>query len=99
MGDTAKSVAESVVIYLHGFEKCDIVDRLLAMGVVGNYCVPLMQCTLEVREFRGMYPFLVYSARLFRVLAQTKGYAEALMDDCRVLPLLLQVFREQSSTF
>merc|ERR1711979_125972 len=44
-----------------------------------------------------MYPYLVYSARLFQVLAMTQEYAEALMNDSRVLPLLLQVVREQST--
>merc|ERR1712110_421412 len=40
-----------------------------------------------------MYPHLFYSARVFLVLAQSYGYAEALLADRRVVPLLLEVCR------
>jgi len=88
-----RSVAESVVIYLHGSQKCKEIDKLMSMNVVAKYCVPLMERTLKGEEFRGMYPHLVYSAALFQVLAQSREYAEALLANDRVVPLLLQVSR------
>merc|ERR1719453_1221053 len=90
-----RSVAESVIIYLHGDRKCEEIDRLLAMNVIGEYCVPLMEVTLEGRKFRGMYPFLMYTVRVFQVLAQSRDYAEALVADERVVPLLLQAARTE----
>eukprot|EP00928_Gymnodinium_smaydae_P073215 TRINITY_DN56451_c0_g1_i1.p1 TRINITY_DN56451_c0_g1~~TRINITY_DN56451_c0_g1_i1.p1 ORF type:complete len:479 (+),score=95.77 TRINITY_DN56451_c0_g1_i1:69-1439(+) len=88
-----RSVAESVIIYLHGNQKCDEIDQLMAMDVVGNYCVPLMESTLKGEEFRGMYPHLVYSARLFQVLAQSPEYATEMLSNQQVVPLLLRVSR------
>mmetsp|Transcript_53102 Transcript_53102/g.170101 ORF Transcript_53102/g.170101 Transcript_53102/m.170101 type:complete len:497 (-) Transcript_53102:11-1501(-) len=85
-----RSVAESVVVYLHGERKCQEVDRLMSADLVGGYCVPLMERTLRGGEFRGMYPYLMYSARVFQVLAQSREYAQALVADKRVVPLLLE---------
>jgi len=50
-----------------------------------------MQQTLLGEEFRGMFPYLVYSARVFQVLAQSREYAEALVMNDQVLPMLLQI--------
>jgi len=85
-----KMVAESVIIYLLGHKPCTEVDGLIAHGVIRNYCVPILECALAGTEFRGMYPHLMYSVRLFRVLSQSRAYAEALMSHEGVLPLLLQ---------
>merc|ERR1719464_301666 len=87
-GEWGRSVAESVIIYLHGESKCEEVDRLMSAGVISKYCVPLMECTLRGGEFHGMHPYLVYSARVFQVLAQSREYAKALVADGRVFPLL-----------
>eukprot|EP00930_Biecheleria_cincta_P097046 TRINITY_DN8878_c0_g2_i3.p1 TRINITY_DN8878_c0_g2~~TRINITY_DN8878_c0_g2_i3.p1 ORF type:complete len:337 (+),score=58.79 TRINITY_DN8878_c0_g2_i3:128-1138(+) len=73
-----KSVAESVIIYLLGRQPCDEVDKLMELGLVEEYCIPILRCALQDRDFRGMYPHLVYSARLFQVLASSKTYAKAL---------------------
>lgn len=90
-----RSVAESVIIFLHGDTKSDEVDKLMSLNVVGEYCVPLMELTLRGDEFRGMYPYLMYSARVFYMLAQSREYAEALVSDERVVPLLLQANRHR----
>lgn len=86
-----QSVAESVVIFLHGDRRCTEIDRLMDLGVVSQYCVPIMEKTLRGAEFRGMYPHLLYSARLFEVLARSRDYAEALAANPDVVPLLLRV--------
>lgn len=91
-----KSVAESVVIYLLGRQPCDEIDQLMALGLVQEYCVPILQCALEDKAFRGMYPHLVYSARLFQVLASSRTYATALTANERVVPLLLYAARQSS---
>jgi len=88
--DEGISVAESVIIYLHGHERCAQVDKLMDLDVVGEYCVPLMETTLAGQEFRGMYPYLMYTARVFKVLAQSEEYAKALVSHERVVPLLLK---------
>lgn len=88
--DHGISVAESVIIYLCGHCKCEEVDRLIELDVVDRYCVPLMEITLKRGKFRGMFPYLVYSARVFRVLAQSREYAEQLVAHERVVPLLQQ---------
>lgn len=85
-----KSVAESVIIFLHGDQKCEEIDKLMDVNVVGEYCVPIMELTLRGEEFRGMYPHLMYSAQLLQVLAQSREYAEVLVAHERVVPLLLQ---------
>lgn len=85
-----KSVAESVIIFLHGDRKCEEIDKLMDVNVVGEYCVPIMELTLRGEEFRGMYPHLMYSAQLLQVLAQSREYAEVLVAHERVVPLLLQ---------
>eukprot|EP00931_Biecheleriopsis_adriatica_P017278 TRINITY_DN12436_c0_g1_i1.p1 TRINITY_DN12436_c0_g1~~TRINITY_DN12436_c0_g1_i1.p1 ORF type:complete len:477 (+),score=98.63 TRINITY_DN12436_c0_g1_i1:128-1432(+) len=89
ISSTEKSVAESVIIYLHGEQKSSQVDQLMARGIVDKYCVPIMLHTLRGTEFRGMFPHLLYSAKLFQVLAKCRDYAEALTSDPRVVPLLL----------
>eukprot|EP00928_Gymnodinium_smaydae_P073160 TRINITY_DN56404_c0_g1_i1.p1 TRINITY_DN56404_c0_g1~~TRINITY_DN56404_c0_g1_i1.p1 ORF type:complete len:433 (-),score=28.33 TRINITY_DN56404_c0_g1_i1:48-1286(-) len=96
--DIAKSVAESVVIYLHGHEACHEVDSLMTMNVVEDYIAPLMASTLRAQEFRGMYPYLVYTARVFQILTRTREYAEALMAHDMILPLLLEVFEDDSQS-
>lgn len=85
-----KSVAESVVIFLLGGTECAEIDRLMASGVVGRYILPIMESTLAGSEFRGMYPHLVYSARLFEVLARSRSYAETLVAHDEAVPLLLR---------
>lgn len=90
-----KSVAESVIIFLHGSETCREIDTLMSLSVVADYCVPLLQQTLVGGEFRGMYPHLLYSARLFQVLAQSKVYAETLVANPDVISLLLRVNHSQ----
>eukprot|EP00927_Polykrikos_kofoidii_P039895 TRINITY_DN34188_c0_g1_i1.p1 TRINITY_DN34188_c0_g1~~TRINITY_DN34188_c0_g1_i1.p1 ORF type:complete len:482 (-),score=64.44 TRINITY_DN34188_c0_g1_i1:73-1443(-) len=90
-----RSVAESVIIYLHGDQKCDEVDELMSMNVIDAYCVPLMEVTLRSGMFREMFPYLVYSARVFQVLAQSRDYAEMLVAHEKVIPLLLQASERQ----
>jgi len=85
-----RSVAESVIIFLHGHEKCSEVDRLMEVNVVGDYCVPILEQSLERKEFRGMFPFLIYSTRLFHILAMCSEYALALVEDPRAVPLLIR---------
>lgn len=92
-----RSVAESVIVFLHGDQKCEVIDKLMELGVVNDYCVPIMDATMQGKMFRGMYPHLMYSARLFQVLAQSAEYAEALVQNERVVPLLLEAQREQDS--
>jgi len=84
------SVAESVVIFLHGRSKCAEVDKLMAQDVVGKYCVPIMHHALARTQFRGMYPSLSYSARLFEMLSCSRTYAEVVTKNKRVVPLLIQ---------
>merc|ERR1711879_129572 len=72
-----KSVGESVIIFLLGHNKCYAIDKLLEMNVVGEYCIPILKCALQSTEFRSMYPHLVYSVKLFHVLAQSPEYAKA----------------------
>jgi hypothetical protein len=88
-----KSVAESVIIFLHGDHKCEVIDQLMTTNIVEEYCVPIMQLTLRGEEFRGMYPHLMYSARLFQVLSQNREYARALAENPHVAPLLLEAIR------
>lgn len=89
-GVQGRSVAESVVVYLHSETRSVEVDRLMDAGFVGSYCVPLMEATLRGEEFRDMYPYLMYSGAVFQSLARCREYAERLAADRRVLPLLLQ---------
>lgn len=91
------SVAESVIVFLHGDRKCDVIDKLMEFDVVRYYCVPIMESSMQGKMFRGMCPHLMYSARLFQVLAQCTEYAEALVQDERVVPLLLEAQRDQDS--
>merc|ERR550532_2493612 len=49
-----------------------------------------MEHALAGLKFRGMYPELLYSAGLLRVLARSRQYVEALVSDGRVVPLLLR---------
>lgn len=91
-----RSVAESVVVYLQDGRECSEVDALIKMGLVPNYCVPLMQATLCGTEFRGMYPFRMYTSRLFLLLSKCRAYAEALAEDDRALSLLLQACQRES---
>jgi len=93
MAEAARSVAESVIIFLHGEGQSEEVDKLISADVVGSYCVPLMEATLIGDVFRGMYPYLMYSARVFQVLARSRVYAEALAADPRVAPLLIEATR------
>mmetsp|Transcript_33070 Transcript_33070/g.77358 ORF Transcript_33070/g.77358 Transcript_33070/m.77358 type:complete len:495 (+) Transcript_33070:88-1572(+) len=90
----ARSVAESIIIFLHGNRKCQEIDKLIAANVISEYCVPLMDLTLQGKTFRGIYPFLMYTAHLFQVLAQTREYAEALAMHKEVIPLLLRANEE-----
>lgn len=87
--ESGKSVAESVIIYLHGDAKCQEVDTLVAMDVIPDYCVRLLRSTLAGEEFRDMYPHLLYSVRVFQVLAQCREYAQLLAGDPNIVPLLL----------
>ncbi|CAJ1404794.1 unnamed protein product [Effrenium voratum] len=90
ISDQGKSVAESVIIFLHGEAKCRQVDLLMGRDVVGQYCIPIMAHTLKSTEFRGMFPHLLYSAKLFQVLSRCRVYAEELLRDGRAMPLLLR---------
>eukprot|EP00933_Yihiella_yeosuensis_P068400 TRINITY_DN7397_c0_g5_i1.p1 TRINITY_DN7397_c0_g5~~TRINITY_DN7397_c0_g5_i1.p1 ORF type:complete len:450 (-),score=54.39 TRINITY_DN7397_c0_g5_i1:112-1461(-) len=93
ISDHGKSVAESVIIFLHGEKSCPEVDRLIDRGVVENYIVPIMVKTLNGKAFRGMFPHLLYSARLFQVLCQSREYSEALLENRKVVPLLLKALK------
>eukprot|EP00405_Crypthecodinium_cohnii_P033270 CAMPEP_0206533372 /NCGR_PEP_ID=MMETSP0325_2-20121206/4916_1 /ASSEMBLY_ACC=CAM_ASM_000347 /TAXON_ID=2866 /ORGANISM="Crypthecodinium cohnii, Strain Seligo" /LENGTH=191 /DNA_ID=CAMNT_0054029983 /DNA_START=127 /DNA_END=699 /DNA_ORIENTATION=+ len=53
-----------------------------------------MQRTIEGEHFRGMYPHLMYSARLFEVLTRCPEYAEVLAGNSKVIPMLLHVAAE-----
>lgn len=91
ISEQGKSVAESVIIFLHGEEQCPQVDLLMERSVVSNYCIPIMAHTLKGTEFRGMFPHLLYSAKLFQVLSRCRVYAEKLLkEQDRVVPLLLR---------
>jgi len=91
ISEQGKSVAESVIIFLHGEEKSTQVDILMDRSVVSNYCIPIMAHTLKGTEFRGMFPHLLYSAKLFQVLSRCRHYAEQLLKDPpRVVNLLLK---------
>lgn len=92
---TQNSVAESVIIFLHGDHKCEVMDKLMDLHIVSEYCVKIMQVTMMGEEFRGMYPHLMYSARLFQVMAQCREYAEALVSNTDVVPLLLEANRSR----
>lgn len=85
-----RSVAESFIIFLLGDRKCAEIDKLIAANVIEAYCLPIMEHALSGEEFRGMYPHLVYSARLFQVLAQSQDYAKALASQKTVVPMLLR---------
>mmetsp|Transcript_17339 Transcript_17339/g.40415 ORF Transcript_17339/g.40415 Transcript_17339/m.40415 type:complete len:436 (+) Transcript_17339:92-1399(+) len=85
-----KSVSESVIIFLLGHRQCQEIDVLLSLDTVKDYCIPILDCALKGRGFRGMYPHLHYSVRLFHTLASTKEYAEALVREPDVVPLLWQ---------
>mmetsp|Transcript_143611 Transcript_143611/g.275861 ORF Transcript_143611/g.275861 Transcript_143611/m.275861 type:complete len:439 (+) Transcript_143611:42-1358(+) len=85
-----RSVAESTIIFLLGDRKCAEIDQLIAANVIETYCLPIMEHALTGEEFRGMYPHLVYSARLFQVLAQSLDYAKALASQKTVVPILLR---------
>lgn len=93
-----KSVSESVVVFLHDGRKCAEIDRLIETDVISDYCVPLMQQTLNGHPFRGMYPALVYSARLFWMLARTPEYARTLADNRQAVQLLLEATQPQEAT-
>jgi hypothetical protein len=90
-----KSVAESVIIFLLGDRECQEIDRLMSSNVIESYCIPIMEHALNGEEFRGMYPHLVYSARLFDVLARSRAYAVTLSGHESVVPLLLRASRHQ----
>lgn len=91
ISEQGKSVAESVIIFLHGEEKSTQVDILMDRSVVTNYCIPIMAHTLKGSEFRGMFPHLLYSAKLFQVLSRCRHYAERLVQDPhKVVHLLLR---------
>lgn len=72
-------------------------DKLVDTNVIGDYCIPILELALAGEDFRGMYPHLVYSARLFQVLAQAPMYAIRLVAHGEVVPLLLRatLSREQ----
>jgi hypothetical protein len=89
--EQGRSVAESVIVYCcEGAGVCPEIDRLMAADLVSKYCVPLLTQTLNNSEFRSMYPFLVFSARVFTILASVRKYAERLVADPRVPALLVQ---------
>lgn len=93
--DCRKSVAESVIIFLMGHSRCQEIDRLIDVNVIQYYCLPILEHALRGTAFRGMYPHLVYSARLFQVLAQSRTYAEALLAQEDVVPTLLRACQRQ----
>lgn len=84
------SVAESIIIFLHGHEKCEMIDTLMKLEVIDTYCVPLLRATLNNQMFRSMFPYLLYSVRVFRVLASSAEYAQALAFNEEVIPLLIK---------
>jgi len=84
------SVAETVIIILHGDHKCDVIDKLMDLNIVQAYCVPIMRSALQAEEFRGMCPHLMYSSILFQVLSKHREYAEMLAQNEHVVPLLLE---------
>jgi hypothetical protein len=93
--DQGRSVAESVIIYCcEGAGVCPEIDRLMAADLVSDYCVPLLTQTLNNAEFRSMYPFLVFSARVFTILASVRPYAEQLVADQRVPELLVKAIHK-----
>mmetsp|Transcript_58909 Transcript_58909/g.137673 ORF Transcript_58909/g.137673 Transcript_58909/m.137673 type:complete len:435 (+) Transcript_58909:109-1413(+) len=83
-----KSVAESVIIFLQGHRQCEEMGLLLSLDTVRDYCIPILDCALKGKGFRGMYPHLHYSVRLFHTLANTREYAEVLVQEPAVVPLL-----------
>lgn len=93
--ETRKSVAESVMIILLGDTKCEEIDRLMEANVIEDYCIPILVQAVKNEEFRGMYPHLVYSARLFDALAQCRKYAQALVAHSMVPRELLNACRSQ----
>jgi len=90
ISEEGKSVAESVIIYLHGHEKCGQIDALMETKVISRYCVPILRHALAGTQFRTVYPYLLYSARLFKVLSTTREYAEALAAEDVAITLLLR---------
>lgn len=90
------SVAESVIIFICGGKQCAHVDKLVAADVIGSYCVPLMEATLDGRPFRGLYPLLVYSAKVFLILAQIPEYARALAAHEQVTSVLIRASRKDA---
>jgi len=95
VSDIGKSVTESVIIYLHGHAKCREIDRLMGMNLVETYCIPLLQCTLQGRSFRGMTPYLEYTVRVFQTLMLSREYAQLLLSHGNILQQLLQVFQDR----
>lgn len=95
VSETRKSVAESVIILLLGDARCEAVDRLMDAMVIEEYCIPILVKAMKNEEFRGMYPHLVYSARLFDVLAQSPEYAKALVAHREVPEKLLAACKRQ----
>lgn len=93
ISEVGRSVSESVVVFLHEGSRCPAIDRLIEAGLVARYCVPLMEQTLREERFRGMYPVMSYSARIFWMLARTPRYAEALAGHARAVGLLLEATR------
>lgn len=93
ISEVGKSVSESVVVILHEGSRCPAIDRLIEADLIAKYCVPLMEQTLRGEQFRGMYPVMIYSARIFWMLARTPRYAEALAGHGRAVSLLLETTR------
>uniref|UniRef100_A0A7S1EX95 Uncharacterized protein n=1 Tax=Noctiluca scintillans TaxID=2966 RepID=A0A7S1EX95_NOCSC len=89
VSEEGKSVAESVIIFLHGQRKCKEIDCLMEQRVVSRYCVPIMEHALRGTQFRNVYPYLLYSAKLFQVLAKSPEYAALLGAEDQVVTLLL----------
>jgi hypothetical protein len=52
-----------------------------------------LEKTLDGAQFRGMTPYLMYSVRVFQILAQSQDYAQVLAADQRAVPLLLDAVR------
>jgi len=91
-----KSVAESVIIFLQGHRQCEEMGLLLSLDTVRDYCIPILDCALRGKGFRGMYPHLHYSVRLFHTLANTREYAVVLVQEPAVVPLLWKATAQRS---
>ena len=91
--------AESVIVYLHGHERCAEIDALVERDFIRNYCHPLLTQTLDQGPFRGMLPFLTYTSRVFAILATTREYAKALhwAENHLILLDLIAACKEQSN--